>query len=257
MKKQICLFAAWAVSVSAAAETSSVYLRGILNLGETRQFSVATEGGAKTAWVTVGDSFAGYEVADFDEAGQALVLRKDGEEFRLELAGARVSEAKAESGTAHEEAAELLRSMKFDEMMTASIEAQKEMMERMFRQMGQQHGVDVSEEAVAAQMRFIEAFHEELDWAGMKEDMIRAYGETFSKEELRGLIDFYSTPAGRSFVEKQGALSEKMMTILQPRMLNAMQKLQPMMMEMQKQAREERGAARGAEGRDTPVPVEP
>ena len=183
MKTYLGLFAAWAVSVSVAvaAETSPVYLRGILNLGGTQQFSVATEGGAKTAWVAVGDSFGGYEVADFDEEEKVLVLRREGEEFRLGLAGAGVDEAKAKSGPAHEEAAELLRSMKFDELMTTSIEQQKEMMEKMFRQMGQQHGAEVSEEMIAQQMRFIDAFHKELDWAGMKEDMIQAYGETLQR----------------------------------------------------------------------------
>ncbi|MEX2382827.1 MAG: DUF2059 domain-containing protein [Opitutales bacterium] len=238
MKKLIYLFTVLAVSVSAMAETSPVHFRGILQLGNAQHFSVATDGGAKTSWVALGDSFDGYEVVAFDSEESILVLRKDGEEIRLGLAGATVGEAEtaAQARPALEEAAELLRSMKFEEMMATSIEQQKEMMEKMFRQMAAQGGAAVSEEMIASQMKFMEAFHEELDWDGMQEDMIQAYGETFTRDELKGLIDFYSTPAGAGYVAKQGELMQRTNELIQPRIMGAMAKLQPMMQEMQQEA---------------------
>lgn len=253
MKKIIWLFAALAVSVSAMAETSPVYFRGILKLGNAQHFSVATDGGAKTAWVAIGDSFNGYEVTAFNAEESILVLRgEDGKEVRLGLAGATVTEANGApgpgAGPAIEEAAELLRSMKFEEMMATSIEQQKEMMEKMFRQMAQQGGAAVNEEMIATQMRFMEAFHEELDWDGMQEDMIQAYGETFTREELKGLIDFYTTPAGAGYVAKQGELMQRTNELIQPRIMGAMAKLQPMIQEMQKEA------AKASAGAKRPTP---
>lgn len=240
MKTTLMTLAALAISVSAMAETSPVHFRGILKLGNEQHFSVATDGGAETAWVAVGDSFQGYQIAAFDSAESVLVLRKDGKETRLNLAGARATEeapgAAPDDDIALEEAAELLQSMKFEEMMATSIEQQKQMMEKMFRQMGRQGGAPVTEEMIEQQMKFIEAFHEEMDWAGMQEDMIQAYGETFTREDLKGLIDFYSTPAGQGFINKQGELMQRTTELVQPRIMGAMQKLQPMMQEMQREA---------------------
>ena len=69
------------------------------------------------------------------------------------------------------------------------------------------------------------------------------------------MIDFYSTPAGQGFVEKQGALMARTNEIMQPRIMEAMTKMQPMIREMQQQAMKERSTAR-PEGLDTPAPVE-
>lgn len=246
MKKLAYLFAALAASVSAMADTSPVYFRGILKLDNTQHFSLATEGGAKTAWVAVGDSFDGYEIVDFDAKESELVLRKEGEETRIGLADARVADEPERP--AFEEAAEVLRSMKFEEIMATSIEQQKEMMEKMFRQMASQGGMPVSEEMIATQMRFMEAFMDEMDWEGMQEDMIQAYGETFTRQELQGLIDFYSTPAGQGFINRQGELMLRTNELIQPRIMGAMAKLQPMMQEMQKEA------AKASAGAEQPAP---
>ncbi len=70
-----------------------------------------------------------------------------------------------------------------------------------------------------------------MDWEGIKEDMIQAYGETFTRQELRGLIDFYSTPAGQGYVEKQGELMRRTQELMQPRIMNAMTRMQSGMWE--------------------------
>lgn len=229
MKRIISLIAVLAVPFSALAEDAPVYFRGLLDFGNERQFSLATDGGAHAAWVSVGDSFRDYEVVAFDADSSVLVLEKDGEEIRLRLAGAAV--APGESGPALEEAAELMESMKFDEMMATSIEQQKDMMEDMMRQMTEQSGMELTEEMLAEQRRAMDVFNEAMDWEGIKEDMIQAYGETFTRQELRGLIDFYSTPAGQGYVEKQGDLMRRTQELMQPRIIEAMTRMQSSMMD--------------------------
>lgn len=227
MKLQLVLLALLALSASLASG-DSVHFRGILNLGDARVFSVATEGGAQTAWVSVGDSFAGYEVLRFEEKENRLVLDKDGEELSITLAGAGTS---ASSSGTQDEASELLRSMKFEDMLSRSLEQQKEMMASMTRQMTEHMGMPVDEEAIALQMRVIDLFNEQMDWPSLQEDMARIYGETFTSDELRGLINFYSTPAGEAFIDKQPELMQGMMQIIQPRVMAVMPKMQQLMQE--------------------------
>ncbi len=229
MKQIISLIAVVAVPFSALAEDAPVYFRGLLDFGDEQQFSLATDGGAHAAWVSVGDTFQDYEVVAYDADSSELVLEKDDEEVRLRLAGSAV--APGEAGPALEEAAELMESLKFDEMMATSIEQQKDMMEDMMRQMTAQSGMEVSDEMLAEQRRAMDAFNDAMDWEGFKEDMIQAYGATFTRSELRGLIDFYSTPAGQGFVEKQGDLMRRTQELMQPRIIEAMTQMQSSMME--------------------------
>jgi hypothetical protein len=69
---------------------------------------------------------------------------------------------------------------------------------------------------------------EELSWEKMKDRYVQAYRETFSQEEIDGLIAFYRTPVGQSFVSKQPELMKRTMTILQQRMAPMMQRIQKM-----------------------------
>jgi hypothetical protein len=59
----------------------------------------------------------------------------------------------------------------------------------------------------------------------MKKDMIRIYSETFTKEELRGMSDFYATPAGQSLIAKQPDVQRKMNEAMMPRMMEVMPKI--------------------------------
>jgi len=49
-------------------------------------------------------------------------------------------------------------------------------------------------------------------WPEMKRLAANAYAETYSEEELSGLVDFYQSPAGRAFLEKE----PKLFVSLQP-----------------------------------------
>jgi uncharacterized protein len=251
MKKTILFLTVLAAAcVSVSADTVPVHFRGVLNLGNAEHFSLATEGGGKTAWVSVGDSFDGYEIARYDADDNVLVVTKDGREYRIGLAGATVAAAPGEparAGLPFEEAAELMRNMKFSEMMSQSIEQQKEMMGKMFRQMAEQSGRPVNEEELAIQTRFMSSFLDLIDWDGMEEDMARAYGETFTREELKGLIDFYSTTSGQAFINKQGELGQRMSESMQPRIMGAFSKMQPLIQEMEREAKQARTAGPAAE----------
>jgi hypothetical protein len=69
---------------------------------------------------------------------------------------------------------------------------------------------------------------EELSWEKMKDLYVQVYRETFSQEEIDGLIAFYQTPVGQSFVSKQPELTKRTMTIMQQCMAPLLQRIQKM-----------------------------
>ncbi len=219
MPMRLFLLALLALLPCALYANSTLTFRGVLVLGDTRVFSLATEDGSQTAWVSLGESFAGHELVSFDQAENKLLLRADGVEKTIHLSSSSPRMEKAEKIS---EAAELIRSMKFEEMIKKSIDQQKEAMADMTRQM---LGDQASEEMIAMQMRAMEAFNEAMDWDGFQEDMTRVYEETFSSEEIQGLLNFYSTPAGRAYVDKQPELARRTMQVMQPRIMKAMPRM--------------------------------
>lgn len=66
----------------------------------------------------------------------------------------------------------------------------------------------------------------ELSWEKLKPDYVTLYADTFSEEELRGLIDFYKSPAGQAFSRKQPELMRRSMELGQRLMRQVMPKIQ-------------------------------
>ena len=52
----------------------------------------------------------------------------------------------------------------------------------------------------------------------LRPEMVKAYSDTFSEEEIDGMLAFYQSPAGRALLEKTPALTGKMMTLMQTQM---------------------------------------
>ncbi|MFO1450661.1 MAG: DUF2059 domain-containing protein [Opitutaceae bacterium] len=67
---------------------------------------------------------------------------------------------------------------------------------------------------------------QELGWDAMKDLYIQVYAESFTQEEIDGLIAFYESPAGRAFVAKMPIVMQKSMTMMQSRMGPIMQNMQ-------------------------------
>ncbi|OGV56381.1 MAG: hypothetical protein A2017_12605 [Lentisphaerae bacterium GWF2_44_16] len=73
-----------------------------------------------------------------------------------------------------------------------------------------------------------------LTWETVKNDMTKAYSETFTQEEIQAMIKFYSTPAGQSIVKKQPQLTQKIMLLTMASMQKHMPELQASLMEIMK-----------------------
>lgn len=67
---------------------------------------------------------------------------------------------------------------------------------------------------------------EKFSWARMKGMFIEIYAEALSREELEGLIAFYQSPIGQSFLRKQPQLTRVTMQKMQALMMEVMPEVQ-------------------------------
>lgn len=63
-----------------------------------------------------------------------------------------------------------------------------------------------------------EFFTKHMNWAAIREDMVKLYAETFTEEEVSQLAAFYESPVGRKSMEQVPALTGKAMNIAQEKM---------------------------------------
>jgi lipoprotein NlpI len=63
-----------------------------------------------------------------------------------------------------------------------------------------------------------EIIKDEIRWDYVKNDFVILYARTFSEEDLRGIIEFYKSPAGQHMLMKEELLTQKAMALLQEKM---------------------------------------
>jgi uncharacterized protein len=238
-----------------AADVPLPELRGVLATGTERRFALSEPGGASTAWVSVGQQFAGWKLKDYRAADDVLVLTRDGKDFDLKLSASTVGQVDATKATLAD-AEEVLGKMKFEEMLGKILEQQKQTMAGMTQKMtGGMKGVDPKEFA-AFQSKLMDTMFSELNPEAMRGDMAKVYSDVFTKSELAGLSDFYGTEAGKAMIEKQPELTQKMNELMIPRIMAAMPKVQKLSMEFaQEQAAKKKAAAASAAAAETPAPA--
>ena len=237
----------------APANDAPPELRGILISGADQRFALTLPGGARTGWAGIGESFEGWKLASYNQADETLVVKKDSREVSIKLASSKVGTADMKATIA--DAEDVLRKMNFEEMFAKTIEIQKQSVVKMSRQMYPQvekSGIS-AEDMAAQQKKVMDVMFAEMNPEAMRGDLARIYSEVFTKDELRGLGDFYGTAAGQALTAKQPVVQEKMMEVMTPRITAAMPKIRQMSMEFQQQQQAKRQAQQEA----APAPAAP
>ena len=256
MKKTLFVLALLWGATGWAAEAAPLLFKAMLVMGQEKMFSLATDGGTSSQWVRVGGEFEGYTVLRYVEAESTLVLGRDGQEMKLRLATAKIGDAAPTKATLAD-AEDVLRKMNFEKMMSRIMDQQKQSVIAMTRQMGGRGMPGVSSDEMAGfQKKALDVIWAEMKPETMAADMAKVYSEVFTKDELRGLGEFYDTPIGQALTDKQPVVQQKMQEIMMPRMMAAMPKIQQMGKEFAQQMAEKRKAQAAAEGA-APAPVTP
>ena len=113
--------------------------------------------------------------------------------------------------------------------MKENIEKAFDMVKEMIPDQVRQYGDAGAEAATAAEKQaqdMMDFIQKEMSWDKIKEDYINVYSETFTEEELAGIVEFYKSPAGQSFIKKQPELMRRSMEISQKQMMELMPKIQ-------------------------------
>ncbi len=102
----------------------------------------------------------------------------------------------------------LIRIMKLEESMNNSLDRVKTMAENQTNLLAERMGVDLSDPEVAEviRMRVLELVLSQYRWNTLRPAFVKIYAELFTEEELKGLVEFYSSPLGQTLLEKQGEL---------------------------------------------------
>jgi hypothetical protein len=122
-------------------------------------------------------------------------------------------------------AGQLLECMDMKKQMEQSFEIVKQSIPSMMSQMGVS-GSASTEDAQNIMTEVMNLVAEEMNWDKLKEDYIAIYAETFTADELQGLVDFYNSPAGKKFTEKQPEIMQRSMQVSQTHMVKLMPKIQ-------------------------------
>src|SRR5262249_25615685 len=80
---------------------------------------------------------------------------------------------------------------------------------------------------------------EALKWDDLKQMYFQIYSESFTQEEVDGMLAFYESPAGKAVIKKMPVVMQKSMTQVQQRILPLVQKSVEEAVAMQK-AREKK-----------------
>lgn len=81
----------------------------------------------------------------------------------------------------------------------------------------------------AAPKQFVAVMKDELSWASMKPVYVNIYRDTFTQEEVDGMIVFYRSPAGAAFIEKMPLVMQKTNVVMQSRLPALLDKMKAAM----------------------------
>ncbi|HEY6096117.1 MAG TPA: DUF2059 domain-containing protein [Gallionellaceae bacterium] len=88
--------------------------------------------------------------------------------------------------------------------------------------------VSPDQQKILDQMRvkMLALLKEQLSWSSMEPMMIDIYQKTFTEQEVKGMLDFYRTDAGKAVIAKMPLVMQHTMQAMQARMSQMMPKMQ-------------------------------
>jgi hypothetical protein len=73
--------------------------------------------------------------------------------------------------------------------------------------------------------KFATIFREEMTYAKLRPLYVRVYSESFTQDEVDGLIAFYRTPAGTALIEKMPVVMQRTMAEMRPMMAPMLERM--------------------------------
>jgi len=132
--------------------------------------------------------------------------------------------ARADEASKNAKIEELLKLSNVDRMMSQMTDQMKAMTSAQF------NGMNLSAEDRKAsqemQDRIVALIVER--WGKMKPMLVKAYADTYTEEEVDGILTFYRSPAGQAMLQKMPALMQRSMALGQQMIAELMPEIQKM-----------------------------
>lgn len=98
-------------------------------------------------------------------------------------------------------AGQLLDELNLQKMMDTAFDAMPKMQQQMMA--GQKMTPEQQEKFNQQMQASMQTVKKELSWDTIKPMFVKIYADNFDEGELQGLIDFYKTPVGQAWIQKQ------------------------------------------------------
>ena len=139
---------------------------------------------------------------------------------------------------AHKKLAEqLLLTMQVDKQVDSAYDRIKATQKDRLKEM------NATPDVIESQEKILDMMSKEMGWAKLKDDYVAAYADTFTDEDLQGLVNFYKSPVGQKLVTKTPDLTTKIMDISQKRMKEILPQMQEESAKMMNKIKENAPAA--------------
>ena len=106
---------------------------------------------------------------------------------------------------------EMLALVNADALMKQVFEQMNRQMDTMVKTLADQYKIPAEKrgDLAAVTKKMTDILVEDLSWARMKPIYIRIYEDVYTEEELDGLLAFYKSPVGQSFLKKTPVIMQK------------------------------------------------
>ncbi|WP_305805037.1 DUF2059 domain-containing protein [Stenotrophomonas sp. YIM B06876] len=123
----------------------------------------------------------------------------------------------------------LLAASRAQTMLDAMLPQMEAMQQQQFAQFSAQQQLTGEQQAQLQriQQRTRQTVRQALSWAQLRPMYVDLYKQSFSKEDVLAMAEFYESPAGQSLLDKTPALMQNLMLAIQT-------KMQPLLVDLQK-----------------------
>ena len=123
----------------------------------------------------------------------------------------------------------LLAASRAQNMLDAMLPQMEAMQAQQFAQIAEKQPLTAEQKAglQRIQQRTSQTLRQALAWSQMRPMYVDLYKQSFSKEDVLAMAEFYESPAGQSLLDKTPALMQNLMVAIQ-------QKMTPLMADLQK-----------------------
>lgn len=136
------------------------------------------------------------------------------------------SPVRADEASKSAKAEELLRMTQSDQMM----KSMEPMVKNMLAQMDPNMPAAQRDKAVEMQGKMMALVADRM--AQVRPALAKVYSDTYTEEELDGILAFYKSPSGKAFLQKMPDVMQRLMPVMMKMMTDLQPELKAMMQEL-------------------------